>query len=182
MEAGPINQAPGAFTCSCGRNLQTGTVYCDACGQAVAYTDVTVRLPAPPATGMTTRLHSPVFFSDMSEDIAQMLAALRKGMQVFTFDGVRLGKITELWAGQDPTEQDARWDEAVCSRLEVHRGLWGQNVLYIPYPAIAAVMGRRVTLIADAATVDEQPWDQRPRWFAHPRRRQLIPGGDMPPV
>ncbi len=95
-----------------------------------------------------------------------IFAQVRKGMQVTTADGVTLGKVKEIWYGTDPTEKEPRCDEEVCSRLEVQRGLVRREVFYIPYNAIADETGKQVTLNVDAATVNERPWTQRPRWIA----------------
>ena len=94
-----------------------------------------------------------------------ILTQVRKGMEVHTTDGVKLGKVKAIWYGTDPTERDPRCDEEVCSRLEVQRGLLRREVFYIPYNAIAGVSGKQVTLNVDAATVNERPWNQPPRWM-----------------
>ncbi len=92
------------------------------------------------------------------------IARIRKGMEVTTADGQKLGKVAEVWAGTDPTASNPRCDEEICSRLEVHGGgVFSRKVRYIPYNAIADVTDK-VTLNVDAATVDERAWNARPRW------------------
>ena len=92
------------------------------------------------------------------------IARIRKGMEVNTADGQKLGKVAEVWAGTDPTASNPRCDEEICSRLEVHGGgFLSRTVRYIPYNAIA-VVADKVTLNVDAATVDERAWNAPPRW------------------
>ena len=104
---------------------------------------------------------------------------VRKGMQVKTADGVKLGKIKEIWYGTDPTEQEPRCDEAVCSRLEVVHGLVRREVFYIPYNALADVAGRSVILNVDAAALDEKGWTFKPQWI--PRGKQYNDGVPLSP-
>ena len=83
-------------------------------------------------------------------------------------------------------------DKELCSRLEVHRGLLGRQVLFIPYNAVAGVAGPVVRLGADAAPVAEQDgWHRRPGWIsregrrtaaAGDRRRRGVPASDAPPA
>ena len=94
-----------------------------------------------------------------------VIAQVRKGMEVQTTDGQKLGKVAEVWLGTDPTATNPRCDEEICSRLEVHHGFLGRGVLYVPYSAIANVTADHVTLNMDAATVHEHDWVQRPRWI-----------------
>ncbi len=94
-----------------------------------------------------------------------VIAQIRKGMEVHTADGQKLGKVAEIWLGTDPTASNPRCDEELCSRLEVHSGgLLKRTVLYVPYSAIANVAADHVTLTTEAATVREQAWTQKPRW------------------
>ncbi len=67
-----------------------------------------------------------------------------------------------MWLGADLASASARCDE-VCSRAEVHRGLLRKQVIYVPYNAIAEVLGDALTL-----TVGERHgpgWVQRPKWL-----------------
>ena len=64
-----------------------------------------------------------------------IIAQVQKGMEVRSSDGTNLGKVTQIWIGTDTSSSTTRCDEALCSRVEVHRGLFGTHVLYIPYPA-----------------------------------------------
>ena len=94
-----------------------------------------------------------------------VVTRVRKGMQVLTADGQKLGKVTEVWLGTDPTATNPRCDEEICSRLEVHQGgLFKRSVLYIPYSAIADVAADQVTLNVGAETVNERAWNQKPHW------------------
>jgi uncharacterized protein YrrD len=96
-----------------------------------------------------------------------VIARVRKGMEVHTTDGQTLGKVTEVYLGADPTASNPLCDEALCSRLEVQRGgLFKRTTLYVPYSAIADVTADQVLLNIDAATASERPWHQKPRWAA----------------
>ncbi len=95
-----------------------------------------------------------------------IIVQVRTGMEVHTSDGHKLGKVTEIWLGTDPTATNPRCDEELCSRLEVHSGgFFKRSVLYVPYNAIGAVAGNQVTLTVDSATVNNHDWVQRPRWL-----------------
>jgi hypothetical protein len=50
-----------------------------------------------------------------------VITQVRKGMEVHTADGQKLGKVAEIWLGTGPTATNPRCDEELCSRLEVHR-------------------------------------------------------------
>ena len=94
-----------------------------------------------------------------------VIARVRKGMEVYTTDGQTLGKVTNVWVGTDPTATNPLCDEEVCSRLEVQSGgLFKRSTLYVPYSAIGDVAADRVTLNIDATTVHERAWNQKPRW------------------
>lgn len=95
-----------------------------------------------------------------------VIAQARKGMEVHTSDGHRLGKIAQVWYGTDPTASNPRCDEDLCSRLEVHHGFLGREVLYIPYSALADVTSGHVVLAVDQATVHERDWIKQPAWIA----------------
>ncbi len=100
-----------------------------------------------------------------------IITQVRKGMEVHTTDGQKLGKVAEVWVGTDPAATDLWCDEEICSRLEVHHGLLGRSVLYIPTSAIASVAANQVTLNVDAPTVHERTWNHKPRWVAQERSR-----------
>lgn len=92
---------------------------------------------------------------------------VRKGMAVQSSDGHTLGTVERVWFGTDPTAQDPRCDDELCSRLEVHHGgFLRRRALYVPASAIAAVAGKQVTLTMDAATVNEHDWITLPSWIA----------------
>ena len=115
-----------------------------------------------------------------------IIAQIRKGMEIHTADGHTLGKVTEIWYGTDPTANNARGDEDLCSRLEVHRGFVGRAALYIPSTAIASVSSNSVVLTVDAATVDERPWHEKPHWIPIgkapiPKAMENMPPGSTPP-
>jgi hypothetical protein len=87
-------------------------------------------------------------------------------MHVQSADGKDLGKITTIYYGTDPTPSSPLCDEELCSRLEVHRGLLGREVLYIPYSALVSVEGQVVRLNVEASQVaDQEDWHHKPRWI-----------------
>ena len=45
-----------------------------------------------------------------------VVAQVRKGMEVHTADGQTLGKVTEVYLGSDPTASNPLCDEELCSR------------------------------------------------------------------
>ncbi len=95
-----------------------------------------------------------------------VIARVRKGMEVHTADGQKLGKVAEIWLGTDPTATHPRCDEELCSRLEVHSGgVFKRSVRYVPYSAIANVSDH-VTLNVDDALVNERDWTKKPSWVA----------------
>jgi hypothetical protein len=55
--------------------------------------------------------------------LAFSLDQIRPGMEVKTADGITLGTIAEVWVGSDPVDSATRWDDEVCSRLEVQQPL-----------------------------------------------------------
>ena len=97
-----------------------------------------------------------------------IIAQVRVGMHVKTADGKDLGKVTRVWIGSDLSDSTPWCDEELCSRLEVHRGLLGTQVLYIPYSGIAEVTSKQVTLNVDANTVFEKNWERKPEWIPEP--------------
>ncbi len=94
-----------------------------------------------------------------------VLSQVRTGMEVRSSDGGSLGKVKAIWYGTDPATSTERCDEEICSRLEVHHGLFGREVLYIPYSAIAGVTDGSVMLNVDADTVHASTWNQKPHWI-----------------
>ncbi len=170
MDATPTNQAVRTLQCTCGRIHPVGAVYCDACGQAVAYTDVTVRLQARAATSMTiplpateatVRLPAPVLFNDPHVDVARLLAAIREGMVVRSADGKRLGKVIQV---------HVREPEVYLQVLS-GAGRWKPRFettgLYIPASAIAEVDDRQVRLTMDASAAKGCTF--RPSWIPYLR-------------
>ena len=94
-----------------------------------------------------------------------IIGDVRKGMEVHTMDGQKLGKVTEIWLGDDPTATSPLCDDTICSRLEVHYGFLGRNVLYIPYSAVREVASDHVVLNVNASAANEYPWNQKPTWI-----------------
>src|SRR5688500_9518460 len=107
-----------------------------------------------------------------------MVTQVRKGMKVKTSDGVEVGKVAMVWLGIDPTANSPRCDEALCSRIEVRRGFFANDVRYIPFPTIASVVGKTVTLSADHLTIEEKGWQSKPRWI--PARKGHWDADDNP--
>jgi hypothetical protein len=93
------------------------------------------------------------------------ITQLRKGMEVHSVDGAKLGTIAEVWVGTDPLDSTTACDEDLCSRVEVHAFHQQGGPLYIPYNALAAVASHSVTLNVDAATVHTRNWHHRPSWL-----------------
>ena len=94
-----------------------------------------------------------------------VIADARKGMEVHSADGQKLGKVSEVWLGTDPTASNPRCDDDVCSRLEVRQGFMGRTVLFIPYSAVAYVTSDTVHLNVDGAKVGEYAWTHKPAWL-----------------
>ncbi len=102
----------------------------------------------------------------------RLIERIRAGMEVRSSDGVRLGKILEVWCGQDPASGNSQWDEEVCSRLEVNRR--GNTPIYVPYRAVAEVSGKRVTLGVDARTATSKGWNRKPKWIPHGEKSGIL--------
>jgi hypothetical protein len=92
-----------------------------------------------------------------------LIARIRKGMEVRTSDGTSLGKIRQVWCGSDPISTTQLCDDEVCSRLEVYRR---RGRMYVPYSAVADVSGKCVTLNVETEGVPEMHWDHRPAWIS----------------
>jgi hypothetical protein len=105
------------------------------------------------------------------------LGQVRKGMHMRSLDGEDLGRVAEVWLGTDPTSATARCDEAVCSRIEVHRGVLRRRVLYVPYNAVAGVSGEGVILGVDRTRA--RRWTTPPRWLPKPQAGKISVGGDV---
>jgi len=152
MEANAMGQAPGAGRCACGRLLQAGANFCDACGHPVAFTDV------------TTRLRRPALFTRLSrEEMTLLLAMLREGMEVRASDGKRLGKVIQVHV-REP---------AVYLHVAAERHWWtisfnGTFGLYLPARTIAEVDTTQVLLNIDAPTA--QGCTSCPSWILPPVR------------
>lgn len=87
-----------------------------------------------------------------------MVEQIREGMVVKTADGVKLGKITQIWCGSEPINSYTACHDESC--LEVQGGR-----LYVPCSAVADVSEKVVILSVDGATVQSKPWQQKPAWI-----------------
>lgn len=95
------------------------------------------------------------------EDLSQQL---REGMEVYTKDGAKLGKISQVWYG-DTVGGPATGDAETC--FEVHRGFLGRDHMYLPCRLVASVDEKAVSLSVDEATVQENPaWHRKPAWIS----------------
>src|SRR5918997_6060415 len=92
------------------------------------------------------------------------LTQVRPGMEVLTADGHKLGKVSHIWHGTDPTATNAQCDDEVCSRLEVHRGVLGGSTLYVPYSAIGDVVAGGGGLRMGPAKAHMPNWEKHPSW------------------
>jgi hypothetical protein len=95
------------------------------------------------------------------EDISRQL---HEGMEVYTADGTKLGKISQVWYGTSvgvPTTTE----EETC--FELHRGLLGRETLYLPYRLVTDITGSTIRLSADEQTIRETPsWHRKPAWIS----------------
>lgn len=95
------------------------------------------------------------------EDFSQQL---QKGMEVYTAEGNKLGKIDQVWFGTS-VGGPGMSEEETC--MEVHRGLLGREVMYLPCRIIAGLEGNKVRLNVDEAIVRDTPsWHHKPAWIA----------------
>ena len=95
------------------------------------------------------------------EDISKQL---HEGMEVYTSDGTKLGKISQVWYGTSVGGL-ATSEEETC--LELHRGLLGRETLYLPCRIVQEVADQAVKLSVDEQTVKETPsWHQKPAWIS----------------
>jgi hypothetical protein len=93
------------------------------------------------------------------EDLSQQV---KRGMEVVTTDGTKLGKVGEVWFGTS-VGGPGRSDEETC--MEIQRGLLSRETIYLPCRLIAGVRGQTIELNVDEPTVRENPsWHRRPAW------------------
>ena len=90
-----------------------------------------------------------------------------------------MGRVAEVWCGDDPKE-GGEWDQAVCSRIEVHpaaanllqrlarRRRPAGPALFVPCDAITGVSGKRVELSVGAKLATER-WTGEPMWIRKAR-------------
>ncbi len=126
---------------------------------------------------------------------------VRSGMEVRSSDGISLGRVAEVWCGNDPRNSAEECDERFCTRIEVHSSLpskmggiggWLRRnkpysngpALFIPCSVIDSIPGKSVTLTVDAATA--QAWTRMPGWIEGAGGRRdsrtastMDPGGDL---
>jgi hypothetical protein len=76
-----------------------------------------VAVSAIPRRAVVRRRRRPSLAGSNMVDITQV----RKGMEIHAADGIKLGKIAEVWVGTDPVDSTTQCDEETCSRLEVHQ-------------------------------------------------------------
>ena len=94
-------------------------------------------------------------------DLSQQL---REGMEVYTTDGSKLGKISQVWYGTTVGGPVAS-EEETC--FEVQRGLLGRDKMYLPCRLGASVDEKAVSLSVDESTVQENPaWHRKPAWIS----------------
>jgi len=96
--------------------------------------------------------------------MADLSQQLREGMEVYTADETKLGKIRQVWYGTSVGGPMATEDET-C--FELHRGLLGRDTLYLPCHLVTDVSGNTVRLSADEQTVRETAgWHRKPAWIS----------------
>jgi hypothetical protein len=95
--------------------------------------------------------------------MADLSQQLREGMEVYTADGTKLGKISQVWFGTTVGGPMAS-EEETC--FELHRGLLGRDTLYLPCRLVTDVSASTVRLSADEQMVRETPsWHRKPAWI-----------------
>jgi hypothetical protein len=93
-----------------------------------------------------------------------MSKQLRDGMEVYTADGRKLGKINHVWYGTS-VGGPVTTEEETC--VELHRGLLGRETVYLPCRIISAVDATGAKLSVDEQTVKETPsWHRKPAWIS----------------
>lgn len=95
------------------------------------------------------------------EDFSQQL---QKGMEVYTTEGAKIGKVDQVWFGSSVGGHGMD-EEETC--MEVHRGLIRKEVMFLPCRVVAGVEGSRVRLNVDEATIQATPsWHRKPSWIS----------------
>ncbi len=95
---------------------------------------------------------------------SDVIGQVRKGMEVHSSDGEKLGKVSEVYIGSETPGSVGQVEEESC--IEVHRGLLGRQATYIPCKVIDVVTGGAVLLSVDAGTVQSNPsWHRKPSWI-----------------
>lgn len=94
------------------------------------------------------------------EDLSRQV---KRGMEVVTTDGARLGKVGEVWFGTS-VGGPGQSSEETC--MEVQRGLLSRGTVYVPCRTIASINGQTIQLNVDEPTVRGTPsWHQKPSWI-----------------
>lgn len=94
-----------------------------------------------------------------------LIEQLRDGMEVRASDGAKLGKIKQVYYGDEPATSFVHGEDETC--MEVHHGglLGKADTMYVPCHAIADVSGGHVTLKVDAQKAKSTPgWHHKPSW------------------
>ena len=85
-------------------------------------------------------------------------------MEVYTVDGRKRGKISELWQGTSVGGPDAN-DQESCE--ELHHGLLGHEVISLPSHVIQSVDEICAMLSVDEQTLKETAsWHHKPAWMS----------------
>ncbi len=94
------------------------------------------------------------------EDLSKQV---RRGMDVVTTDGTKLGKVGEVWFGAS-VGGPGQSDEETCMEV-IHRGLFNRDTTYLPCRLIARIDGHTIQLNVDDSTVRDTPsWHHKPSW------------------
>ena len=96
--------------------------------------------------------------------MADLSQQLHEGMEVYTADETKLGKISQVWYGTSVGGPTAS-EEETC--VELHLGLLGRDKLYLPCHLVTDVTGNAVRLAVDEQAVRETPsWHRKPAWIS----------------
>jgi hypothetical protein len=118
---------------------------------------VAIRLHPPVSTGVTTRLHPAVICTELYEEVARLLAAIREGMPVRSADGKRLGKVLRVYV------REPEFYLFVASEADRWNPVKQSFGLYLPASAIGEVDTKQVRLSIDAQEAKGCTWC--PSWI-----------------
>jgi hypothetical protein len=106
----------------------------------------------------------------------QFFGGITKGMDVYDYDGDKVGTIGEIYqpaaVGLDPAGATASTTALPAGDfyLQVDTGFLGLGKdLFIPSGAISSVTGDRVMLTVDKGRLDDMGWNRPPNWLSHDR-------------